>query len=345
MDNLINVYMDYMVKTYSRIAVIYFSNEQYFVETNTSRFIQTYIDNYYYGIKHTVKDKSLFGVGVLEKEFDGLLLELLQDYEEYELIDDNALYKKKVKMLHDMRDFSLDLVKLDKIRFNKDWKEDIKKIFEKYEIDIDKVIKIYENYLDRINKFLGLEDEHYTLSFDRIDNGDKCYKLTLNERVEALRKYKRYMIKEVFHDDRLDIERWKLTIQKFSLMLLNEMVRDKKIERRYFLNLDKDIFKRGVIDESFVKILDNDFMRQHLSLMLPFDVIKDNKAKLDALNYDLCIKVDFTHINDIGMKLEACKNLGCRNTLLSGWREREYDYLKGYKFADGKSLLMFKEEG
>lgn len=344
MDNLINVYMDYMVKTYSRIAVLYFSNEQYFVEVNTSRFINTYIDNYYYGIKHTVKDSSLFGVGVLEKEFDGLLLELLQDYEAFELIDDNQLYKKKVKMLHDMKDFSLDLVKLDKIKFNNNWKEDIKKIFEKYEIDINKVIKIYENYLEKINKFLGMEDSYYTLSFDRIDNGDKCYRLKLNENIDALRKYKRFMIKEVLHDDRLDFNRWKMQIQKFSLMMLNDMVRDKKIDRKYFLNMDKDIFKRGVINEEIVKLLDNDFLRQHLNLLLPFDVIKANKDKLDNLGYDLCIKVDFTFINDIGLKLENCKNLGCSNTLVCGWKERDYDYLKGYKFLDGKSLLIYKEE-
>ena len=224
MDNLINVYMNYMVKTYSRIAVLYFSSEQYFVETNTARFIETYIDNYYYGIKHTVKDNSLFGVGVLEKEFQGLLEELLGDYSAYELIDDNQSYKKKVKMLHDMKDFSLDLIKLDKIKFSNTWQDDIKKIFEKYEIDIDKVIKIYENYLDRINKFIGMEDEYYTLSFDRIDNGDKCYKLVLNENIDALRKYKRFMIHEVFHDDRLDLARWKVSIQKFSLMMLNEIL-------------------------------------------------------------------------------------------------------------------------
>ena len=125
MDNLINVYMDYMVKTYGRIAVVYFSSEQYFVEVNTSRFINTYIDNYYYGIKHTVKDDSLFGVGVLEKEFDGLLEELIDDYKGYELVDDNSLYTKKVKMLKEIRDFSLDLVKLDKIKFNSTWKDDI----------------------------------------------------------------------------------------------------------------------------------------------------------------------------------------------------------------------------
>ncbi|MBQ6539086.1 MAG: hypothetical protein IJL76_02280 [Bacilli bacterium] len=344
MDNLINVYMDYMVKTYSRIAVVYFSQEQYFVEENTARFINTYIDNYYYGIKHTVKDNSLFGVGVLEKEFDGLLIELLKEYEAFELVDDNQLYKKKVKMLHDMRNFSLDLIKLDKIKFNNTWQEDIKKIFENYEIDIDKVIKIYENYLDRINKFIGMEDEYYTLSFDRIDNGDKCYKLVLNENIDALRKYKRFMIKEVFHDDRLDLDRWKTSIQKFSLMILNDMIRDKKIERKYFLSLDKDIFKRGVLNEELIRLLDNNMLRQHLYLILPFDVIKDGKEKLDTLNYNLTIKVDFTYINDIGLKLEACKNLGCANTLVCGWKERDYDYLKGYKFLDGKSLLIYKEE-
>ena len=106
--------MDYMVKTYSRIAVVYFKEEQYFIEKNAARFMETYVDNNYYGIKHTVKDNSLFGLGVIEKEFDGLLEELLDDYKDYELVDDNQLYKKKVKMLHDLRDFSLDLMVIGK---------------------------------------------------------------------------------------------------------------------------------------------------------------------------------------------------------------------------------------
>ena len=345
MDNLINVYMDYMVKTYGRIAVVYFSSEQYFVEVNTSRFINTYIDNYYYGIKHTVKDDSLFGIGVLEKEFDGLLEELIDDYKGYELVDDNSLYTKKVKMLKEIRNFSLDLVKLDKIKFNNTWKDDIKDIFKNYDINIDEVIKIYENYLDRINKYLSMGDNFYTLSLDRIDNGDKCYLLRLNDNIDVLRKYKRFMINEVFHDDRLDFNRWKMLIQKFSLLMLNDLVRDKQIDRNYYLSLDKDIFKRGVINEELVKLLDNNFIRKHLILLLPFDVIHSYRDKLEKLNYDLCIKVDFTFINDIGSKLEACKNLECKDTLVCGWKERDYDYIKGYQTLKGKSLLIYKEEG
>ena len=345
MDNLINVYMDYMVKTYGRIAVVYFSSEQYFVEVNTSRFINTYIDNYYYGIKHTVKDDSLFGIGVLEKEFDGLLEELIDDYKGYELVDDNSLYTKKVKMLKEIRNFSLDLVKLDKIKFNNTWKDDIKDIFKNYDINIDEVTKIYENYLDRINKYLSMGDNFYTLSLDRIDNGDKCYLLRLNDNIDVLRKYKRFMIDEVFHDDRLDFNRWKMLIQKFSLLMLNDLVRDKQIDRNYYLSLDKDIFKRGIINEELVKLLDNSFIRKHLILLLPFDVIHSYRDKLEKLNYDLCIKVDFTFINDIGSKLEACKNLECKDTLVCGWKERDYDYIKGYQTLKGKSLLIYKEEG
>ena len=116
------------------------------------------------------------------------------------------------------------------------------------------------------------------------------------------------------------------------------------IERKYYLSLDKDVFKRGILDESLVKVLDNEFLRQHLTLILPFDLINSSKDKLKGLKYNLCIKVDFTYINDLGQKLEACKNLECSETLICGWKERDFDYLKEYKFLDGKSLLIYKEE-
>ena len=345
MDNLINVYMNYMVKSYSRIAVVYFKEEQYFIEKNAARFMETYVDNNYYGIKHTVKDNSLFGIGVIEKEFDGLLEELLDDYKDYELVDDNQLYKKKVKMLHELRDFSLDLIKLDKIRFNNNWKEDVKLIFVKYDIDINKVIKIFENYLERTNKFIGMNDDYYTLTLDRIDNREKSYMVKLNDKIDVLRKYKRFMIDEVFRDDRLDLDKWKITIQKFSLMMLNDMIRGKNVDRVYYLSLDKDVFKRGVFNEDIKNLLDNPFIRQHLCLLLPFDVIHSYRDKLDELSYDLCIKVDFSFISDIGAKIDACNKLHCKETLLSGWKERDFEYLKGYRFLDGRSLLIYKEEG
>lgn len=345
MDNLINVYMNYMVKSYSYIAVVFFKEEQYFIEKSAARFIETYIDNYYYGIKHTVKDNSLFGIGVIEKEFDGLLEELLDDYKDYELVDDNQLYKKKVKMLHDLRDFSLDLIKLDKIRFNNNWEEDVKLIFVKYDIDINKVIKIFDNYLERTNKFISMNDDYYTLTLDRIDNREKSYMLKLNDKIDALRKYKRFMIDEVFRDDRLDLDRWKILIQKFSLMMLNDMIRDKKIDRTYYLSLDKDVFKRGIFNEEIKCLLDNPFLRQHLCLVLPFDLIHSYRDRLNELLYELCIKVDFSFINDIGAKIDSCNKLHCKETLMSGWKERDFEYLKSYRFLDGRSLLIYKEEG
>ena len=69
------------------------------------------------------------------------------------------------------------------------------------------------------------------------------------------------------------------------------------------------------------------------------------RDRLDDLSYELCIKVDFSFISDIGAKIDSCNKLHCKETLMSGWKERDFEYLKGYRFLDGRSLLIYKEEG
>ena len=122
--------MKYLTKTLVKVALVCFKDES-FVESKVERYVTTYIDNRYYNIFHTVDDNSSYNLKVLEEEFNGLTVELLDEYSDYELIDSNEKYSENVEIIKNLTSFCLDLVKVDDLKFKVDYYYDINNIFSK----------------------------------------------------------------------------------------------------------------------------------------------------------------------------------------------------------------------
>jgi len=342
MENLINVYMKYLTKTLVKIALMCFKDES-FVESKIERYVKTYIDNRYYNIFHTVDDNSTYNLKVLEEEFNGLTIELLDEYSDYELIDSNEKYSENVAIIKSLTSFCLDLVKVDDLKFKNDYYHDINNIFRKYDVNVKYINKVMKKFVDRSQKFLSLEDSYFSISYDKISNVDNCLMVKLNHNIDVLEEYRWVLIDRVFIDERLDLNKWCISLQKFSLFLLNSVFNKKVVSDKYFIDLDGDFITRKVVNEKLSTVLDNPILRKNLVLVIPFDELKANKDVIEQLGYTLCVKINLEHIADIGTKIEAAKNLGTSYILVSDYKDRDADYIKQYRISDDEPLLIYKE--
>lgn len=342
MDNLINVYMNYLTKTMVKIALVCFKDEE-FVEKRIERFVRTYIDNRYYNIFHTVDDNSTYSLEVLNEEFDGLVVELLDDYSDYELLESNDKYTENVEIIKKLKDFALDVVKIDDLKFNDNYHTEINNIFRKYDVSVKYINKIMKKFVDRSNKFLSLDDSYFTMTYDKISNVDNCKMIKIDHKINLLNNYRWVLIDRVYADSRLNIDKWSVSLQKFSLFLLNEIFNNRSINDKYYLNLDSDFIVRKNLNGELSTLLNNPILKKYLILIIPFDTLKANRELIDSLGYELCVNINLEHISDISVKLDSAVNMKCRDILISGYKERDYEYIKNYRTAEDKSLLIYKE--
>ena len=342
MNNLINVYMDYLTKTLVNVTFACFEDNK-FIKTTIEKFIRTYIDNRYNHIFHTVDDNSTYSMEVLQQEFDGLLVELLEDYKDYELVDSNNQYTKNIEMIKQLKNFAFDLIKIDDLKFRADYYHEINNIFRPYNVNIRTINRIMKRFIDRSNKFLELDDRYFSIKYDKISNVDNCLMVNIKYEIDLLNSYRWFLIDEVFGDDRLGIDKYKVILQKFSLYLLNNLFRNKELENNYFMMLDESFVVRKNINKDIETILDNPILRNYLILVVPFDVLKENRDIIDALGYRICVNLDLGHINDITTKLDNAVNMKYDYILISGYKDKDYEYIKNYKTLDEKSLLIYEE--
>jgi len=342
MNNLINVYMNYLTKSMVKIALVCFKDED-FVRGRIERFVKTYIDNRYYNIFHTVSDNSVYNEKVLKKEFAGLLVELLEDYKDYELLEDNKKYVENLDIINKINDFAFDLVKVDDLKFDNNYHHYTGNIFSKYNVNIKYINKIMKKLVDRTNKILSFEDRYFTMNYDKISNVDNCMMLRIDHKINILNDYRWVLIDRVYCDDRLNIDKLIVSLQKFSLFLLNEVLNNRVISNKYYLNLGNNFIVRKNINQTLSMILDNPLLRKYLILVIPFDVLSVNRELIDSLGYELCVNINLEHVNDISVKLDSAVNMRCSDILVSGYKQKDYDYIKNYKTASEKSLLIYEE--
>ena len=167
--------------------------------------------------------------------------------------------------------------------------------------------------------------------------------LKIDHKINMLNNYRWVLIDRVYADDRLNIDKWCVSVQKFSLFLLNEIFNNRSINDKYYLKLDSDFIVRKNLNEELSTILNNPILKKYLVLVIPFDILKGNRELIDTLGYELCVNVNLEHISDISLKLDAAVNMKCRDILISGYKERDYEYIKNYRTAEDKSLLIYKE--
>ena len=101
MDNLINVFMNYKVNRLVQYGVFLLNQDTPFLRKVLKHYFQTYVDNYYYHVFHTIDDDR-FNEKNLKLEFTGAKEEMLDDYREYELQVSNEEYAENQAIIRDM---------------------------------------------------------------------------------------------------------------------------------------------------------------------------------------------------------------------------------------------------
>ena len=351
MDNLISVFMNYKINRLIEYGVFAYQENSDFVREVFLKYFTVYVDNYYYGIFHTIEGEATYNAKNQKAELKGIMEEMLVDYRDDELNVSNEEYTHNRKVIHDLKDLSDSLLQLDWILF--DGKNDIfpkvlnfisdNDVLRKYVIgrenDFMRLIRITYQTCFRL---LNYEDNYYAVHSRLFEQHKDMAYLELVPRIKSLGTYRKSMVQKVYQDDKLGQPKVECLIQKVSLDILKRTLEKKEIPI-YFIEISSSFVSRGKIKNEVMGLLSNPLFRNHVVLAVNYNTFLNQRSAF-SIGYRLACIQDFVHINDIYQKVEnIAKEEVFSYLIASDYRFKDRDFFVKYE-NDMMQMLLFEEE-
>ncbi|MBR6137811.1 MAG: hypothetical protein IKQ06_06630 [Bacilli bacterium] len=347
MNNLITVFMNYKLNRLVDYGVVVYQNESPFIRGVFGSYFQTYIDNYYYGIFNTI-DNGSYNEENLKLEFNGIMEEMLYDYEEYKNKVSQEEYLNNQKIIRDLKDIALLIVPIDTLEFDSEDDVSVKMedFFNTSNLMVgnrkDKLIKMIKDTYVMQKKLLDYENPDFTFGERRFHEVRDCVWIDLVPSIPSLEGYRKGLIDKVNSDNSLVLSKLECLVQIISLMLLKNFL-EKKESRKMFISLDDSLISRLGIDEDVLSLIDNPMFQKNVYLAVSYNTYSRYRNTFIE-DYNFAFTQDFSHINDIFQKIDAIYNEGFSHYLIvTDCRDDDKDYFINYK-NEVMSVLMFEEE-
>ena len=355
MNNLINVFMEFKIKYFLDCTKLLFSNTHRFINKCIKGYYKTYIDNYYYYIYNTLSSDTIYSEDNLNKEFIGIMEEMLDDYKDFELVDSNQVYNSNVEAIKELKDICFEIVKLDHIEYenNDDLKVKIidffnnNEILSKYIKDnyIDTLIKYTKDYKNTIKKILNYEDNNFSINKKKYEDCNNKYYVTLDynyDNIKTVNKYRKGYVDNVFKkDERLNTRKFTCLVNKILFQLLKDTINNET--NYYFISIDDYIFYKDRMINSIYNLMDNPLFRKYVILCCDFHTYLSHKSVFEE-DFQFGCKQRFERVNDIYKKTNTIYQEGVFNYLVVlNCRDNDRDYFKTFK-ADGMEVLLIEED-
>lgn len=352
-DNLVTIYMNYKTRRLLEYGLVIMDSTDSFLRDVLNNYIKTYINSSFYLIFDTVNSNT-YDDKVMAEELEGKRLEMLDELANFELIDSNEEYERKIYYINTSCKIMPFLIKLDLLRFED--KDSISiKINElldkdKYIKDMlgDRVIKLVMLLNEtriKLDKFFERKDNYYSLDYPLYKDRDNLVKVVLNNDVKAvLDNYNKSLVERVYRDKKIQKDKLDLLIKKFIKQLLLDIYNDKKLYDKYFIELDDSLFEDRKVLEEFFKMLDNPLIKHYLVFSIDSDNYYSNQAFIKKYNFSIACIQDFSHINDVSTKITNLDNNNLFDYIIVGaFKEKDYDTILKYSMINLKDILFSRE--
>ncbi len=350
MNNLISLFMNYKIQRLVEYGIFLLDDDSPFLRKVLKEYLSVYVDNYYYNIFYTIDDNS-YNEDNLKKEFQGIMEEMLQDYRQYELEVSNEEYASNVHFIHTLKDFSLELLKIDSLQIPS--KEEANAVVEEFvnnneffrekvNTRINKFIKLVKDTFSTNNKLFNHSDHYFeVISRSFVEMPDVSY-LELQHNIHILHSYRKSMVARVYLKEELEKKKMECMIQKVSLRILKGIIEKKDIST-FIVPLSDYFIKRGKIDDDIFDLIDNPLFRHYVYFGVSYNIYTSQKNAFSENFHFACIQ-DFSHINDVYQKVENISKEGTFDYLvISDYKYKDRDFFLGYEGAAMK-ILIFEEE-
>lgn len=353
MDNLMDYYINYKINYLKRCAITIMDSDDEYLEYVILRYIDTYINTYYYNIFDTIDNFSDMSLAIKE-ELDGRRYELLYDLAPDELIDSNERYARRKGFISSVLPVIFFLVELDRFKFSSsedisrellillDKNHEVKKIIGNNTLLLEKNIR---NNFNNMNKFLGNDDDNLKLDYQLFKDKDDLVNVVIIPSISLLQdNYKSSLLDRVYRDERLKKQLIDLLCMKFIKQLIVDDYLGRKMYKRYFIQLDDYLFDDKDNIKDILNMLNNSFIMRYVVIGLSNTSYMSCRSLINKYKYCLACIQDFSHINDINNKLSNIDNsMIYKYIIVSGYKSDDLEDIMNYSSNNLEGILFSKE--
>lgn len=351
MKNAIAVYLNYKKMRLTEYGVFLLNEDTPFLRDVLTYYFETYIDNYYYHIFHTV-DTDNYNKKILKEELEGIMKEILYDYKPYELEVSNEEYASNEKLIQKARDLVYEIIKIEELEINnkeeipskiQDFVNNNKLIQEYLGNRLSKLIKLVTETYQKKQKLLKYNHQFFDVVTKKFTNHNDIEELILLPNIKSLDIYNKNMVNLVLQDKRLDLIKIECMIQKVSLEILKEYESNKNIKKK-IIELPNTIINRGKIIPEIKELLDNSLLARYVILSIKFDMYKDYSNQLES-DYDFACIYKINKQNNEGVKAidEMAKELFFKYCIVKNCEFEKRDTYLEYQ-NEQIDVLLYEEE-
>ncbi len=347
MENLIHTFFQYKINRLTEYGIILYQEDSAFLRKVFSRYFHTYVDNYYYGIYHTL-DTSCYSDENLKEELQGMMVELLDDYRAFELDVSNDEYCYNQKRIRELKDFSYEIIKIDQLVFPS--KGEIANVITDFISNnqyLSKYIKNQLNHLigavrvtyDRYNDLLvNYQDTYFSLFSRKFHQKDGYLYMDLHYQIDAFDIYKKGMVYKIFLDSKMNYNKVLCLIQKVSLFILKSFLNHEDIPK-LFLEIPEDLLQ----NEDILSIIRNPLFRKYVIFGVSYDVFLNHRDLMSFSDQFACIQ-DFTDVEEIYDLVTAIhKDNYFQQLVVKNCKFEDRDFFLEYE-SDHLEIFVFEEE-
>lgn len=334
-NNIVASYKKFKTGYLNKLGKILYNSKQPESVEILDRYINNYFNAKFYDIYETVEDGTPFSFEVLQEEYNGLEIELLETYEGL---------TKQVKELKKVAYF---VCNLDGI-YNSE--EDLQKLIEE-EVVKDKYIKI----------ILGNKKEQFIKEFITMSNKenkiletnlDEFFEITTHKQeslalidmtynIKVLNGYRKTLVNQVYKDQKLYLKKAINILDKIAFQILKDKCLGLDDQLEYIVLLESGAIVDGDFAKEIKDIVNDKLVNKKLGIALP-DEILFTREKVFKNDVKLSCFRDMTYVNEIEKKFASVLALPIEYFIVTNYKtKREADIIA---YAETESRIVIYEE-
>ena len=332
MNNIVDSYKKFKTYSLRKLGRILYNSKQPESVEILDRYINNYFNAKFYNIYETIEDGEPFSFEVLQEEYEGL---------EIELLEERSGLTKQIKELKKVAYF---ICNLDGIYQSE---EELQKLIEE-EVVKDKYIQtILGNKKDMfIKEFIAMSkkenkilesnvNEFFELT-NREQNNLVIIDMTYN--IKALNSYRRTLVNQVYKDKKLYLKKAINILNKVAFKILRDRCLGLDDKLRYVVLLESPAIVDGDFAKEIKDIVNDKLITKKLGIALSDEVLF-TREKIFKNEVRLSCFRDMTYVNDIDKKFATVLALPIEFFIITSYKtKREMDIIN-YANTDDRIII------
>lgn len=333
MNNIVDSYKKFKTYYLRKLGKILYNSKQPESVDILDRYINNYFNAKYYNIYETVEDGQPFSFEVLEEEYNGLEVELLETY------------PGLVKQVKELKKVAYFICNLDGI-YEKE--EELEKLINE-EVVKDRYIQIILGNKKEtfIKEFIAMsQKENKILEFDL----NEFFELTtrdqnnitiidMSHNIKVLRSYRKTLVNQVYKDKKLYLKKAINIINKVAFKILRDKCLGLEDNMRYVVLLESP----AIVDGDFAKEIKDNINDKLISKKLGIalsDEILFTREKVFKNDVKLSCFRDMTYVNDIDKKFSAVLTLPIEFFIVTNYKTKRETDIINYANTDDRIIIV-----